>query len=369
MKIKKIANLLIPVMCLSLLSGCGSADKAGDVSSVIGKYSKYVTLGEYKGVEYTPSHTEVTDEDIQSDIDSLISQGTVDEQVTDRTATWGDAVNIDYVGTVDGEEFEGGNTQGAGTELTLGSHSYIDTFEDQIVGHSPGDSFKVNVTFPDEYPNNPDLAGKAAVFDTTFNYIVVPIKPEYNDELVASLTDCSTTDEFEEMKRKEHIETNSETDANNDRETILQSIIDASTFKEFPEQEVQETIDDQVAYFQDLADSNGMDVDTLMMYYGFQSSDDLKDYLKENTLDEFRRKMVVTTIAENEKIKLDPDEYKEKVDEILKSNGLSSIEEFEQNTMYTEEDIYLSLLEQKVVDFLVENAKPVEGTTEETTEE
>lgn len=356
MKIKKIANVLIIAMCLTLLSGCGDKAESGEVSSIIGKYSKYVTLGEYKGVKYTPSHTEVTDEDIQNDINSLIYQGTTKDEVTDRAATWGDAVNIDYVGSIDGVEFDGGSTQGAGTEITLGSSGYIDNFDEQIVGHTPGDTFDVNVTFPDEYPNNPDLAGKPAVFKTTLNAVVISIEPEYNDELVASLTDCKTTKEFEDQKRAEHEEQNSATDANTDNENILQSVIDASTFKEFPEQEVQETIDEQIAYFQDLADSNGMDVETLMMYYGFQSSDDLQDYLKENVLDEFRRKMVVTTIAEVEGIKLDETEYKEKVDELLANYNYKDIAEFEANTMYKEEDIYLSLLEQKVVEFLKENA-------------
>ena len=362
MKIRKIANVLILAMCLSLLAGCGEKKNEG-AAAVIGKYSKFITLGQYKGVEYTPSHTEVTDEDIQSDIDSLVYKGTTDEKIMDRTATMGDTVNVDYVGSIDGVEFDSGSTKGAGTEITLGSSGYIDDFDEQIAGHTPGDSFDVNVTFPDGY-TDANLAGKDAVFKTTLNYIVIHVAPEYNDELVASLTDSSTTEEFEAAKRKEREEKNSETDARNDRENILKSIIDQTTFKEFPEQEMQEAIDNQIAYFQDLADSNGLDVDTLMMYYGFQSSDDLKDYLKENVQDEMRRKMVVSTIAELEGIKLDEQEYQDKVKEILDANGLKTIEEFEKNTMYDEEDIYMSLLEEKVVDFLVANAVKVEGKSE-----
>ena len=147
----------------------------------------YVTLpDDYADITIDADLGQVTDEDISNYIDqNVLSQYATDEKVTDRAAADGDTVNIDYVGSVDGVEFNGGNTQGNGADLTLGSHSYIDDFEDQIVGHMPGESFDVTVTFPEDYGNE-DLNGKEAVFKTTLNYIKESKNPDLTDDWVAS---------------------------------------------------------------------------------------------------------------------------------------------------------------------------------------
>ena len=147
----------------------------------------YVTLpDDYADITIDADLGKVTDEDISSYIDqNFLANYATTEEVTDRAAADGDTVNIDYVGSIDGVEFDGGNTQGNGADLTLGSHSYIDDFEDQIVGHMPGETFDVTVTFPEDYGNE-DLNGKEAVFKTTLNYIKVSKNPELTDDWVAS---------------------------------------------------------------------------------------------------------------------------------------------------------------------------------------
>ena len=147
----------------------------------------YVTLpDDYADITIDADLGQVTDEDISNYIDqNVLSNYATDEKVTDRAAADGDTVNIDYVGSVDGVEFDNGNTQGNGADLTLGSHSYIDDFEDQIVGHMPGESFDVTVTFPEDYGNE-DLNGKEAVFKTTLNYIKESKNPELTDDWVVS---------------------------------------------------------------------------------------------------------------------------------------------------------------------------------------
>ena len=152
MKFRKISAVLVAVMILSLLSGCGKKSK-GVIEDMQKEYSKFVTLGEYKGVEYTEQKTVITSDDLEYDIDNLIAQNTKENQIKEGIATFGDAVNIDYVGSIDGEEFDGGSTQGMGTEITLGESGYIDNFDEQVAGHSPGDAFDVKVTFPDDYGN------------------------------------------------------------------------------------------------------------------------------------------------------------------------------------------------------------------------
>lgn len=149
----------------------------------------YVTLPDGifdKKIEFPDEIYHSSEADIQSYMDSIVDGFDTYEQITDRAAENGDTVNIDYVGSIDGVEFEGGSTKGAGTEVTIGVTQYIDNFLDQIIGHNAGDNFDINVTFPDPYENNPDLAGKPAVFNCTLNYIVgEKIEAELTDEFVA----------------------------------------------------------------------------------------------------------------------------------------------------------------------------------------
>ena len=147
----------------------------------------YVTLpDDYADITIAADLGQVSDDDINNYIESnVLSSFATDEQVTDRAAADGDTVNIDYVGRIDGEAFDGGNTNGSGADLTLGSGTYIDNFEDQIVGHTPGETFDVTVTFPEDYGNE-DLNGKEAVFKTTLNYIKESKNPELTDDWVAS---------------------------------------------------------------------------------------------------------------------------------------------------------------------------------------
>lgn len=145
----------------------------------------YVTLpDDYAAITIDAALGEVDDADVTDFINSnILNNFATENQVTDRAAADGDTVNIDYVGTIDGVAFDGGDTQGQGTNLVLGSHSYIDDFEEQIVGHTPGETFDVNVTFPEDY-GNADVAGKDAVFSTTLNYISETVMPEMTDEWV-----------------------------------------------------------------------------------------------------------------------------------------------------------------------------------------
>ena len=147
----------------------------------------YVTLpDDYADITINADLGQVSEEDIDNYITSnVLSNFSTTEQVTDRAAADGDTVNIDYVGRIDGVAFDGGDTKGNGADLTLGSGTYIDNFEEQIVGHNPGETFDVTVTFPEDYGNE-DLNGKEAVFKTTLNYIKESKNPDLTDDWVAS---------------------------------------------------------------------------------------------------------------------------------------------------------------------------------------
>ena len=144
---------------------------------------------------------QVSDDDINDYIDSnVLSNFATTNEVKDRAAADGDTVNIDYVGRIDGVAFDGGDTKGSGADLTLGSGTYIDNFEDQIVGHTPGETFDVTVTFPEDYGNE-DLNGKEAVFETTLNYIKESVTPELTDDWVKeNLGESMSLNSVDELK-------------------------------------------------------------------------------------------------------------------------------------------------------------------------
>ena len=156
----------------------------------------YVKTFDVNAVKIAKADVEYTDEKMQEDINAQLENHRVLNADAALAVKDGDVVNIDYVGTIDGVEFDGGSAQGY--DLTIGSGSFIDNFEQQLIGTHPGDQVTVNVTFPEEYANNPDLAGKAAVFAVTVNGIKE--LPEFNDEFVkTNLADYAQT--VEEYKQ------------------------------------------------------------------------------------------------------------------------------------------------------------------------
>lgn len=362
MKRMKMGAVLVGAMILSLLSGCGKSDNADVVKEMQKQYNKYVTLDEsaYKGLTYTETHTEVTEDTINSDISNLLSQYASHTDVTDRAATWGDAVNIDYVGSVDGKEFNGGSTQGAGTQITLGSSGYIDNFDEQIVGHTPGDAFDVVVTFPDNYGVD-DLNGKEATFKTTLNYIVETTTPTYTDAFVASNTDYKTTDEYETAMRKKHEEEYKESDLNTDKQNLLQQVIDAATITQYPEEEIKQRVQEVTDSMTETAQANGIDLETYLSHYGY-TSDTFQAEVKSSVESYIREKMVISKISEEQNITVSEKEKEAKVQDLLGQTGLSDVDTLNKQYGYKDEDYYFMVLEDKIIDFIYTNAVAASAT-------
>lgn len=181
----------------------------------------YVTLpADYKALSVSAADVQVTDDELQTNLDYILSQFAETEQDTESTIQNGDSVNIDYVGSVDGIEFTGGNTNGQGATVTAGSTQYVDDFLTQIIGHKPGETFDVVVTFPDGYDDSTDangdpikLAGQEAVFSVTINYIAKSVTPELTDEFISKNIDPkygSTMEEFKDTVRKDVADANLE---------------------------------------------------------------------------------------------------------------------------------------------------------------
>lgn len=389
-KLKKgIAVLFAMTLTLTMACGCGDdkevtgnlnatetdADSSDgsteDTSSMtIDEYIEYyaadVTLGEYMGIEYEYDLTEVTDDDVQEEVDSFVSSCDTYEEDTESAAENGDTVNIDFTGTIDGEEYDGMSTEGEGYDLVLGSGSLIDDFEDQIVGHYPGETFDVEVTFPDDYGNE-DLNGKDAVFETTLNYVKITIEAEYNDELVAANTDYSTTDEYEASIRESLEETNESTALSEAQNVVMTSVINNASISALPEDEVNELADEIVSELEEQASSYGVEYATLIYYYyGYSDEDEFYDYVVQVCEESVKKKMVVCAIAKAEDITIDSDDEDAYIAKVAESYDMTS-EDVESS--YSSEDIMYYTLADKVMDYLMENATQVESSEEETEEE
>lgn len=262
----------------------------------------YVTLPEdYASIPLKKADIEPTEEDVQSQIDSLLSQNTTTQQITGRAAADGDTVNIDYVGTVDGVAFTGGTY--SGYSLTLGSGSFIDGFEDQIVGHKPGETFDVNVTFPDGYSDSTDaegntvvLSNKKAVFSVTLNYISEEILPELTDAWVEE--NFSSTDgvhtvedlraEYQKMLYQNNLNT-----------AVMDYLLANSTFKDLPKEVTDYQVNQCLNYYYTMAQYYGYDLDSfLQAAAGYKSADDLLDAMSDSITEYAREALLYQAVAE-----------------------------------------------------------------------
>ncbi|MBQ8610486.1 MAG: FKBP-type peptidyl-prolyl cis-trans isomerase [Oscillospiraceae bacterium] len=234
---KIISLLLVALLCFACLTGCGKSDyvwlnpygisfdlteldylfvNPGEVYDSKGNLKdidvwEYITLPEtILGVTLTADDINLSEEDLDAKVNDLLAQYAVSDEITDRAVEEGDLVNIDFVGSVDGEEFPGGNSEGMGYDVTAGSNEFIDDFLTQIIDHMPGETFDVEVTFPDGYGATTDadgnimeLAGRDAVFVVTINYIHGTEKtyPELTDEWVdATLGESDDIHTVEELR-------------------------------------------------------------------------------------------------------------------------------------------------------------------------
>ena len=232
----------------------------------------YVTLpDDVSALPLSKADIEPTETEIQTQIDTLLNQYATTQNITDRAAQSGDTVNIDYSGAVDGVAFTGGTA--TGYDLTLGSHTFIDGFEDQIIGHNIGDTFDVTVTFPDGYDastdadgNTVELSGKEAVFRVTVNSISEPVTPELTDEWVDST--FGTGDDVHTVEALRTYFSDALYDQNLE-DAIMDSLRDNAAFKDLPSEVPGYYACMFLNYYYQLASYYSSDLDTIAQAQGY----------------------------------------------------------------------------------------------------
>ncbi len=303
----------------------------------------YVTVLDYKNMVIPKTSSEVTDAALQSEIDNRIAEFSTTEQITDRAVADGDTVNIDYVGSVDGVEFDGGSTGGSGTEVTIGVTSYIDNFLEQLIGHMPGETFDVNVTFPEDYGQD-HLNGKDAVFVTTINYISEETTPELTDSFVLNNFTAEGWSSITEMK--EGVSEQLRNDAINSY--INDNFATITEVKSVPEELLKLHQDIYVNVQREYAEYYGMEFEQFLATYG--GSADIEALLETNA--ESIEKgahdiLVIQAIAEKENITASDEDVATYFEENLGSADYAQYEE-----RYGAPYLKQAVITSKVLDFL-----------------
>ena len=363
---RTLGYVLSLALGMSMLTGCGKKVDGVDQESMIDKYAAYCDLPEYKGLEYKETKSTVTDADVKTKIDSLLQQYATKTQVKEGTVKEGDNVNIDFVGSIDGVEFDGGNSNGAGYDLTLGSGSMIPGFEDGIMGHKVGETFNIKATFPENYGKE-NLNGKEADFKVTINYMTDTQLPEYNDAFIASYTDATTVLEYEDSVRKDLVEQYEKSDKSANESAVMQVLVEKTTYNEYPQKEMQDLIDQSIAQQEKAASQYGYSLgDYVTARYGFQSEDDFREYVQGLAEDYMKEKIAVCAVAKDAGITVTKEEVDDYKKTVMDYYGYDS-STLEEN--YSSEDLVYYALAQKVVDYLLENGKGVEATATDATVE
>ena len=276
-----------------------------------------VTLGAYKGVEVTKVAVEVTEEEVDNALETERQKNSRMVTVTDRPAAEGDTAVIDYEGFCDGVAFEGGKAENHG--LNLGSHSFIDTFEDQIVGHVAGDEFDVNVTFPEEY-HAADLAGKPAVFKVKLNEIKTKELPELNDEFAQDVSEFDTLAEYREDV-KNNLVKEKENEAKRDQEDeAIAAIVEASEM-EIPEAMIQTQCEDMVNEFAQRISQSGLTMEQYMQFSG-QTVQGLMDQVRPEAETRIKTSLVLEAVVKAENIEVSDEEVNAELEKMAGMYGM-----------------------------------------------
>lgn len=344
MKKKILATGLAFTMLLSM-TACGN---------------KYVSIDSYKelNVQYTQISTEVSEAEVDKRISGQLSS--YSEKVTDKKykAKLGDTVNIDYKGLKDGVAFDGGTAQGY--DLTLGSNTFIDGFEEGLVGTKIGQKIDLDLTFPKKY-SNADLAGQAVVFEVTVNGITTV--PELTDELVAEkIEGYNTVAEYEAGIKEEIAEEKKVSDDNNKKMAMWELILANAKVKSYPTEEVDEIIKDMEEYYTQYASAYGVSLDDFITSSG-STREEFDNSMKEQAQKEVASRLVAEEIAKKEGLELTEEEYKaglEKyVTELQFESEQALLDEVGEKALRAE------LLREKVVNALMETCSFEPKTTQE----
>ena len=311
-----------------------------------------VTLGKYMGVTVTKIDTSVTEEEVEAELENQRNTNARTVTVTDRPVKEGDTAVIDFEGFVDGVAFDGGKAENH--SLEIGSHSFIDTFEDQLVGKNAGDEVEVNVTFPEEY-QAADLAGKPAVFKVKINEIKAKELPELNDEFAQDVAGVDTLAEYKEELKKNLTEKKENEAKKTKEDEAIQKIIDKSKM-DLPEAMIETQCETMVEEFAQRIAQSGLTMEQYLQFSGM-TVDQLKDQVRPEATTRIQSSLVLEQIAKEENIEVTDADIDAEVEKMAKAYGMEADKLKEYMGDAEKESMKKDLAITKAVDLVMDNVK------------
>jgi trigger factor len=311
-----------------------------------------VTLGKYLGVTVTKIDTTVTEEEVEAALEKERNNNARTITVTDRPVQSGDTAVIDFEGFVDGEAFEGG--KGENYSLEIGSHSFIDTFEDQLIGKNAGDDVDVNVTFPEQY-QSADLAGKPALFKVKIHEIKAKELPELDDEFASDVSEFETLAEYKESLKKS-LQEQKETEAKKTKEDeAIQKIIDKSKM-DIPEAMISTQCETMLDEFAQRLSQSGLTFEQYLQFSGM-TQDKMMEQVRPEALSRIQSSLVLEQIVKEENIEVSDEEFDAEVEKMAANYGMEADKLKEYMGDAGKDSVKREVAIGKAVDLIMENAK------------
>lgn len=319
-----------------------------------------VTLGDYKGIEVEKKTVKVMAADVNAEIDKVREQNSRMITVENRGIKKDDTAVIDFEGFVDGEPFQGG--KGEDYSLVIGSHSFIDTFEDQLVGKKAGEEVDVNVTFPEEY-HEASLKGKPAFFKVTVKEIKKKELPKLDDEFASEVSEFETLKEYKASVKKNLTERRKEEAKREKENEVVEKVVENITV-ELPEPMIDEQTQQMIQEFAGRLSSQGLSFDQYMQMTGM-TADALMGQMKPEAEKRIRTRLALEAIVDAEKIKATAKDIDKEIENMANMYQMEVDKIKEMIGDAEKEQIGKDLAVQKAVDFVVKNAVEVEPAKEE----
>ena len=313
-----------------------------------------VVLGEYKGIEVTKAEAAVTDEDVEKELEADREKNGRLISVEDRPVQDGDQNVIDFKGFIDGKAFEGG--EGEDYELTIGSHSFIDTFEEQLIGKKIGEACEVLVTFPEAY-HAPDLAGKPARFEVTVKEIRVTELPELNDEFASEVSDFETLAEYKDDIRAKLQERKERQAATTNENNVIEKVVENAQM-ELPQPMIDTQARGMVEDYARNLRRQGLNFNDYMKYTGM-TVEKIMEQMAPQAEKRIRTRLVLEKVAEVENIQISDEAVDQEIEKMAASYKMDPARMKENMGEREIEQLKEDLMVQEAVDFLVSEAKLV----------
>ncbi|MBQ6582614.1 MAG: trigger factor [Mogibacterium sp.] len=362
-QLRKFITAALAAAMVLALTACGG--KGVDIPKTYqyDDLSQYITLADYSALTYTEVNTEVTDQEVQSYINDAITQATGEKDVKEGKVEKDSVIKVDFTGKIDGEEFSGGTA--VGYQINMATDTFIDGFKEGILGHNVGDTFDLNLRFPDDYGET-SLAGKDVVFTVTVKALVQTVKPEYNDAFVQEYTDFETTAEYEADIRSKLTDQKVKDAEAQQKSELFSTILDGSEIVAYPETELEASKEDMRTTYTELAEQYAMEYADFLTTYLGMTEEEFETQVQQSSENQVKQQLVLRALAKELEIEVSKQDYNDFLAGLLEDAGFTeeSFEEYAGMTIAdyaVENDLFAAMLYEKTMSKVLEMSTPAKN--------